>query len=231
MSRGKRLPVLLLTVILLCAMGVTAYAHDVPDLSRKGSITITMRQGEKAVPGGSLTLYRVGEVQEEDGNYRFVLTGDFTGCGVSLTDVQSAQLASRLAQYGKDHSLTGTTRECDSSGTVSYTGLTLGLYLLVQNRAASGYNKVDPFLVSVPMQEDGTYVYDVDASPKVEVEKVTTPSNSSTTTATRSGTAKSKLPQTGQLNWPVPVLAVLGMGLFAAGWMLRAGQKKSSYEK
>lgn len=34
------------------------------------------------------------------------------------------------------------------------------------------------------------------------------------------------LPQTGQLNWPVPVLAILGMGMFFFGWMLRYGRKK-----
>ena len=30
----------------------------------------------------------------------------------------------------------------------------------------------------------------------------------------------SSLPQTGQLNWPVPVLAVSGVVLFAFGWAL-----------
>lgn len=37
-----------------------------------------------------------------------------------------------------------------------------------------------------------------------------------------------KLPQTGQLNWPVPVLTVLGLCLILAGWELRVG--KQSYE-
>lgn len=236
MSIGKRLSKLLLAVLLLCTVSVTASAQDVPDLSRKGSITITMRQGETAVPGGSLTLYRVGEVREENGNYSFALTGDFTGCGQSLTNIQSAQLAKNLAQYVADHDLIGTTREIDSSGTVTFPQLTLGLYLLVQNKAASGYHKAEPFLVSVPMQENGAYVYNVNASPKVEVKKTSEPGNPgsknpSTPTTSTSGKSQSKLPQTGQLNWPVPVLAVLGMGLFSAGWMLRAGKKKGSYEK
>ena len=34
--------------------------------------------------------------------------------------------------------------------------------------------------------------------------------------------------QTGQLNWPVPVLACSGVLLFAAGWVLnRQGKKKN----
>ena len=235
MSIGKRLPALFLAVLLLCTVGVTAAAQNVPDLSWKGSITVTMRQGETAVSGGSLTLYRVGEVREEDGNYSFVLTGDFTGCGQSLTNIQSAQLAKNLAQYVADHDLIGTTSEIDSSGTVTFPQLTLGLYLLVQNKAASGYNKAEPFLVSVPMRENGAYVYDVNASPKVEVQKTSepgdsVPKNPSTSTTSTSGKSNSKLPQTGQLNWPVPVLAVSGMCLFAIGWMLRSGKKKGSHE-
>ena len=35
------------------------------------------------------------------------------------------------------------------------------------------------------------------------------------------------LPRTGQLNWPVPVLTLLGVGLFAAGWLLRFGRGRS----
>ena len=235
MSIGKRLPALFLAVLLLCTVGVTAAAHNVPDLSRKGSITVTMHQGETVVSGGSLTLYRVGEVREEDGNYSFALTGDFTGCGQSLTNIQSAQLAKNLAQYVADHDLIGTTREINSSGTVTFPQLTLGLYLLVQNKAASGYNKAEPFLVSVPMRENGTYVYDVNASPKVEVEKASEPDNPlpvkpSSPTSPQYVKSQSKLPQTGQLNWPVPVLAVSGMCLFAIGWMLRSGKKKGSHE-
>lgn len=36
------------------------------------------------------------------------------------------------------------------------------------------------------------------------------------------------LPQTGQLNWPIPVLVVVGLGLFAAGWILCLRGKKET---
>ena len=38
----------------------------------------------------------------------------------------------------------------------------------------------------------------------------------------------SSLPQTGQLNWPVPVLACSGVLLFAAGWVLNRQGKKEN---
>lgn len=42
---------------------------------------------------------------------------------------------------------------------------------------------------------------------------------------------KPKLPQTGQLNWPVPVMAAAGLTLFAVGWVLCFGRRKESYAK
>lgn len=39
------------------------------------------------------------------------------------------------------------------------------------------------------------------------------------------------LPDTGQLNWPIPVLVVLGLILFSLGWVLRFGKKKDGHEK
>lgn len=218
----KCLSAMLLAAELLFAAPMTAYAHDVPDASQKGTIAITMRYDGKPVSGGSLTLYRAAEVKEDDGNYSFALTGDFTASGAELTDISSADLAGDLARFAASRKLTGTTRKIGSDGKVSFTGLELGLYLLVQDEAAEGYNKAEPFLVSVPMMEDGAYRYEVNATPKVELEKA--PPKPMTPDG-------SKLPQTGQLNWPVPVLVVLGLCLFSAGWVLRFGKKNSGYEK
>ena len=161
----------LLAAVLVCTMSLTAFAREAPDTSRKGSIQLTIRQGGTAVPGGSFTLYQVGALQEEDGNYRFVLTEAFAGSKVSLEEVSSAQLANTLAAYAKDHKLSGTAKDVDKDGEIAFTGLELGLYLLVQHKAAKGYETAAPFLVSVPMEEDGVLRYDVDASPKVELGK------------------------------------------------------------
>ena len=218
---------------MLCCFSSTVFADNVPDLTMRGSIQITMRSGDTYVPGGNLTLYKVGDIYENDGNYSFVLTDSFAGSGETLDDIQSAQLADDLASYAERNSITGTNKEIDQNANIAFTDLDLGLYLLVQEQAAEGYNKVSPFLVSVPMQENGAYVYDVDASPKVELEKVTEPDTPDTPpdtpdTPTNPG---GKLPQTGQLNWPIPVLVACGLGLFIIGWWMRFGGKKDSYEK
>lgn len=214
---------LLVAALLLCGMSLTVFAHEVPDLTRTGTIEVTMHSGESTVPGGSLTIYRVGDIHEDNGNYSYRLTDQFAGSGVELTDVQSYYLALELAEYAEEQSLEGVTQEIDEDGFMIF-AVDPGLYLLVQNEAAEGYLKVSPFLVGMPNMENGKYVYEVDASPKVNPK----PAPEEPTEPTETKPPQEELPQTGQLNWPVPVLAVSGLALFIAGWALKG--RKEGYE-
>ena len=220
-------------IALLCALCMTAYAHDVPDLSRKGSISITMHHSGELVPGGTLTLFRVGEVYEDDGNFGYRLTGDFVQCGVSLDDIQSAALPEALANYVQSNKLVGRTEKIDENAVAYFDDLELGLYLIIQYKAAEGFNVTKPFVVSVPAVVNGQYLYDVDGSPKVDpiTDKPTQPTTPPTTQPSVTKPSDTSLPQTGQLNWPVPVLAVSGLVLFTVGWFLRFGRKREDYEK
>lgn len=226
----KRLSALFMIAALLCTMSMTAFAHDVPDLSKKGSIKITLSDGGKAISGGSFTIYRVAGIRENNGDYYFELTGDFAESGVSLKNVESARTAKKLANYAETEELKGTKKSVGEDGKVKFSGFRTGLYLVVQEENAEGYFKVDPFLVSVPFLEDGVYLYDVNASPKLELEKVPgrTPSHDP---GPKKTTVTGFLPQTGQLNWPIPFLVIAGLGLFGMGWMLRFGKRSGYYER
>lgn len=152
--------------------GRRAYAHETPDMTRKGSVHITMQFDEKPVSGGTLTLYRVGMVDEADGNYSFVPEERFQNWGDSFWDREffekedTARMAKSMEEYVREREVTGTVREIGADGMVSFTNLELGLYLLVQDVAAEDCIKMEPFLVSVPMEENGGYLYDVDAVPR-----------------------------------------------------------------
>lgn len=225
MQIQTRFSALILTILLSLTMGVTAYAHEVPDTSRKGTVSVAMTYDGSAVPGGTLMLYRVGDVGADNGNYYFSLAGDFAGSNVSLDNLESPELAVSLGEYATSNHLNGVTVGIGNDGIGMIGDLTPGLYLVVQTKAADGYEAVMPFLVSVPMNENGTYVYDVDASPKVELKK-----EHKITTTTPPVPSNPTLPQTGQLKWPVPVLAILGLCMLLAGWALRFDKKEMSYE-
>lgn len=236
----KSILTLVISFGLLCMASVTACAREVPDMAKTGSVCVSMTYDGKPVPGGTLTLYQAGEICGDDGNYSFILTGDFLNCGQSLEDISSSVLAAGLAGYAAENDLTGQAVPIGADGKMTVTGLIPGLYLVVQTEAAEGFEAVSPFLVSLPMNDDGTYIYDVDAAPKVST-LIKTPDTSTPTPPAETPAvptepsapavpADPKLPQTGQLNWPIPVLAMLGLLLFSIGWALRFGKRETPYE-
>ncbi|MCI6044665.1 hypothetical protein MR857_15345 [bacterium] len=221
----------IVSVFVICVWGTTVFANEVPDLTREGSVSVKMQYKGNAVSGGNLTIYHVGDVQEDNGDFFFDCSGDFVDCGYSLENVESPELANQLAEYADTHNIKGKTKTIAQDGTVIFEKLKPGLYLFIQTEAAEGYEKVSPCLVTVPLTVDGKYTYDVDASPKMELTKKNqsspgTPGGSKTPSVSTG----SRLPQTGQLNWPIPVLAVSGILFFVVGWILKYGKRKNSHE-
>lgn len=220
----KRISAFWLAVVLVFCLAAGVCAHDAPDFTKTGSITIRIEDGGDGVSGGTIKLYRVAEITEDDGNFAFALTEAYLPSGVSLENLNDASVAQALADFAAKNKMQGISAEVDEYGMVKFTGLELGLYLVVQQEAAPGYYPITPFLMALPLYENGVYNYDVDASPKVQIERAPEP------TVPETKPDDPKLPQTGQLNWPVPVLAVSGLALFVLGWALCFG-KKESYEK
>ena len=286
----KQLAALLLAAVLAAAMSAPAFAAATAasiELTRKGSITVTLRDSESgsAVSGGKLTLYQVASISRQNGNLSYDYTNGFENCGVSLGDLSESDLA-RILDDKRPAGSKGETLTLDTDGKAVFSRLPLGLYLVVQSTASTGYEKINPFLVSVPLVEEDTYLYDVDALPKVgtltpttppdvpgepdkpeepdkptEPEKPTTPENPDKPETpdipeepgknTPPGAdnpddwvlngrpdknkqapgadnpedwvlnGRPTLPQTGQLNWPIPVLTAAGTCLIAAGILLR----------
>lgn len=283
MKIHKRLAALVLALVLCLASAVTvSAAHPVVDLAGEGVITIQMTYDDQPVGGGSLVYYQVGYVKEYDGNFSFAPTSDFKDQFEEIETQEqmeaavAADLAEKLANYAKQNNVNGNRVEIPETGEVKLDslngedGLPVGLYLVVQDKAASGFRPVSPFLVSVPQYVpevkdeggnvivDDYYVYDVGVFSKMgSLSKIPTPppedpedpGDHSTTDTPDPVTPvtpavpvatpilpltpsmdPSLLPQTGQLNWPVPVLTVAGLGLFLAGWLLRFGRQGKHHD-
>lgn len=220
----KNISTLLLAFSLLCMASVMAYAHEVPDISRKGTVTVAMQYEGKAVNGGILTAYRVGRIQEKDGNVSFIKTEAIEAFTGSYDSIDSAKLAEDVDAFVEKNHLPAYATAENKNGKAVFSKLELGLYLIVQTKASEGYAPLTSFLVSVPMNEDGHYVYEVNAEGKFQL----TQKPESTVTPKP---PEPSLPQTGQFNWPVPVLTVAGLLLFAFGWVLRfTARKEQRYE-
>lgn len=214
-------------LLLLCLPVTNVYALEEPDLSRSGSISITMTYQEEVVPGGSLTLYRVADVHlENDADFSFRLTEEYSGCDVTLDRLLNSAAAEKLAEFTVTHEIAGEKVQIDEEGNVAFRNLQLGLYLLMQEEPAEGYEPVSPFLVSVPGKKDGSYIYDVDGSPKLALEQAPTEPTQPPTEPD----LPPELPETGMNQWPIPVLAVGGLLLMAMGGVLISLGRKRKHE-
>lgn len=209
----KKCMISLMLALTMLTLPLTASAHPVPELDRRGSITVTMLHKNKPVSGGSLNAYKVGSIQEDNGSYSFVPVDALRDRISKFWDIQSPALAGTLAKYVTMKKLPPVTAKPVSigrKGTAVFPNLEPGLYLVLQETPAPGYDKCKPFLVSVPYLKDGAYLYDVDASPKVSLEPHKPPHGGG-----------GRLPQTGQLWWPVPVLVCAGLGSIVVGLLRR----------
>ena len=174
-SLRRRFAALLLMLCLLAAGALPVLATsanirlvDASGNPATGTIRVALYDSakDKALSGGQLTLYRVAEVKRKNGDLSFEYCGDFYGCGIALGDLTDSTLADQLLEY-MPQGARGTTKTVDADGNAAFEDLVLGLYLIVQSKASNGYAPIKPFLVSLPMAENGKWNYEVDASPKV----------------------------------------------------------------
>lgn len=101
-----------------------------------------------------------------------------------MTASQSNTLASLLAKRAAS---AGSTRTTDKNGRAEFSPLDEGIFLVQQTQAVKGYKSFEPFLVCVPLKEDGAWNYTVTADPKTAPEK-----ESETQTETQPETKPSK---------------------------------------
>lgn len=235
----NRILAVLLAVMLMFAVAVNASAAEegmmpMPDLSMKGSLTFTMDVDGQLLDSGNLNLYYVaGLVQTSERRYDFRLVDELEAVGATLDtdDLYDAAQAKRLladAHEALDRHLSLPIED----GKVRFDNLNTGLYLVWQDAddASDGYDAIAPFLISVPKWQNGIYALDVDANPKVPF--VTEPPPPDTPPPPpHTPPPPPELPHTGQLNWPIPVMAISGTVLLIVGWILCAGRKRCHGEK
>lgn len=160
------------------------------------------------VPELTVSVYQIGVQIEND---EFVLSPNFEKCGLSINDLTEKNIEA-FKSYAIQNAEPTFTKTTDSNGRFSLTDVTLGVYLFVQDSKTEDYT-MQTMLVTIPeLTEENGLVYELTVKPKiVAVEKtaeVVVPPVTDTT-----------LPYTGVLNWPVPVLVIIGIIIFCIGWL------------
>ena len=164
---------IILIVWVLFMMPMTVFAQSF-DAERPGSVSVTLmdQDGRTPIVGAELSLYHVATVNlNSKNNLSYTFTNAFEDCGVALDD---PALSVKLDAFVENHSGSTEKLVTDAYGKVSFTNLPLGLYFVKQTSAVAGYAPCTSFLVTVPNYNTNDYVYDVNASPKTDVARLTT---------------------------------------------------------
>lgn len=263
MTNAKRKIIRLAAFLLIAVIGLVCFTAETfaagaaLDYSKKGSLSVALiaSDTEEGISGETLALYQVAAAAEVGGEDTVSLTEPFQESQVALdtldlSDTQAKKLAAALGEYVKSHQVSGQKAVTDAEGKALWSGLPLGVYLVVSAGSEGAYEAVDPFIVVVPARVNGSYVYDIEAAPKhgtvkpvdpVEpqvpvtddpAEPVTPqkPDQPEEQPAEPPAVETEKLPQTGQLWWPVPVLALSGAALVLLGRRRRENVKTAKAE-
>ena len=169
--RHKLISVFLIAWILFMTP-MTAFAQDF-DSDRVGSISVTLmdHDGKTPISGAELSLYYVATVKlNNKNNSSYTFTNAFEDCSCALDD---STLSVNLDAFVKEHSVSAERLVTDAHGNVTFTDLPLGLYFVKQTSTVAGYAPCTSFLVTVPNHNTDGYVYDVNASPKTDVARLT----------------------------------------------------------
>ena len=212
---------------LLCAalamMLITASAAlaDI-DLGKEGSVTVLIHTADGVtVENAQVELYQIGTPAIENYNLVYVPTEAFGGVDMSDLSDEGIAAAALTASENAAPYAAGVT---DAEGRVSFS-VPCGLYLVKQNGFAEKmyFSQISAFAVAMPMTNEAGdgWTYEITAQPKVNELPKPTPTPKPTDPP-----SDDKLPQTGMLRWPIPVLAVAGLMAFSAGWALCFMKKK-----
>lgn len=188
----KRRSKMLFSMVVILSLSLMARINMIFASDIKGSISIdyhvTAEQDKKVYPSGvQFAVYQIGCFHDGAA----VLNQKFQASGVSLEDPSASarnRQAKELYAYASKKELAGITAET-KDGKIEFKNIDMGIYLVAQTErysyAEKGWFDSEPFLLSIPLELNGEWMYDVHVEPKTmwtpisqpDKPKPTTPSN------------------------------------------------------
>ncbi|MBR6531539.1 MAG: Cna B-type domain-containing protein [Clostridia bacterium] len=159
----------LLMVLLVFTFSLSIAATANPD--KNGSITLNIKDTQTGTPIADMTfrLYFFAKAYDKSEGIDFDFVSPYDEASVDLKDLQDSYLPIHLTYFAISRSLEFTEKSTDENGVIVFDNLTPGLYLIVPLQDSEEHCNASPFIVSVPEydHENKQWIYDVDASPKI----------------------------------------------------------------
>ena len=158
-------------ILLFFACSLTVFAEELdPDKTGSISVTLVEQKQNEPIVGAELSVYYVATAMlDVEGNLLYDYTKDFERFD---TEIDDASLATKLDAFVSQHSVPSTKMTTNAKGTALCSELPLGLYFIKQTGRVEGFAPCTSFLVTLPNEKNGEYVYEVNASPKTEVTRL-----------------------------------------------------------
>ena len=161
-----------LLVCILTALPVQAMAKQFEPL-RKGTIYVTLaaQDGKLPMAGAELSVYYVATVGiNTDGKLNYICNEEFAEGGIEL---DNPDLISALDAFVTQNDVPAQKMVTNQLGLAVCSNLPLGLYFIKQTGEVAGFATCPSFYVTVPMETETEYQYQVNASPKTDVARLT----------------------------------------------------------
>lgn len=155
-------------LLFTCTTNIKAVEFN---MTNTGSISFTLTELENKQPveGATMAIYYIASVKQNESNeLLYTYINEYEELDIKLND---PNLITKIESFVMNHSHTASITT-DAKGKAKISNLPLGLYFVRQVNEVQGFAKSRSFLISIPTIENNTFVYDIDASPKLEVEKL-----------------------------------------------------------
>lgn len=216
-----------LSIMLISAIPVSAAEES-------GSLTLrcvfSVEGGKRVLSNDEYSLAKIADASITDSSVTYTTLERFKSYDCDWQNTAASKMddkAKALAYYCEKNNYYTSSAVTDKNGELKFDDLEIGLYLVARTKTDSANADfiTDPLLVFIPERVNDEVIYDVVSTPKFSYSSPGNPDSPNNPNTPSDGT----LPQTGQLMWPITVLAVLGCFLILGGSALL--RKEGSGEK
>lgn len=199
--------------LILCLACILFFVWSISCMAAPSDCKLTVKlydENKQGLDGIYVSICKVADINGTD----YIPTEAFIDSGISIVGLvknPSADTANAVYQYVKQHQIESMSA-CSQNGEVVFESLDRAIWLVFcQEEQEYRFN---PYLVFLPQTINGKVQCEVIAEPKVE-QNIT----EAEPVIPNTNQTGDKLPQTGQLWWPILMLAIAGVAFVALGIM------------
>lgn len=177
MKNKKFFATLLVVIMTVCVCLQTFSPVATAFSDKKGSISLTITDSDTGNPAENVTfgLYFIATAHKKGTGVEYDYVKPFDECNMELGNLQDSYLPIHLSAFVTERSLPYTEKTSDKNGNIVFDNLEPGAYLVVFVSGSENDFTISPFVVGVPLydKENDSWVYDINATPKIEYNEPT----------------------------------------------------------